>query len=156
MGGSEIGLRVGASEQRAWPGDVCRVRVQLWEQEGLRSDPLSPHREDEHPLPPTSGQAQLGQLAHPAPLLTAQLQGPCPVLGTWISKGCRRQSRLAFQSLTWLPERKQPRRLPGAGGAGDPALMGGEQAEADWAGWGQQMRGQSPLGKLEGFLMHFF
>lgn len=71
-------------------------------------------------------------------------------------KGCGLKSCLAFPSLTWLPERKRLWRLPGAAGAGDPALVGGEQAEAAWAGWGQQMRGQGPLGKLEGFLTHFF
>lgn len=34
MGGSEIGLRVGALEQRAWQGRVCRAKVQLWGRRG--------------------------------------------------------------------------------------------------------------------------
>lgn len=34
--------------------------------------------------------------------------------------------------------------------------MGGEQAEASRAGWGQPMRGQGPLGKLEGFFNTLF
>ena len=152
MGGSEIGLRVGASEQRAWQDDVCRAKVQLWEREGLRLDPHPPRLGDEHPLTPTSCQAQLGQPAHLASLFNGPAVGPLPGDGHMGLQGCGRKSWLDFPSLTWLPERNSSGGSLGPAGAGEPAQMGGEQAEAAWAGWGQQMRGQGPLGKLEGFL----
>lgn len=67
VGGSEIGVRAGASEERAWQCSVCRAKVQLWGQEGLGSDPHPPCLGGEHPLTPTSCQAQLDHqpLLHP-------------------------------------------------------------------------------------------
>lgn len=75
MGGSEIGLRVGASEQRAWQDDVCRAKVQLWEQERLRANPppSPPCLGDEHPLTPTSCQVGRGS----QPILPPCLQSSC-------------------------------------------------------------------------------
>lgn len=125
MGGSEIGLRVGASEQRAWQDDVCRAKVQLWEQEGLRLDPHPPRLGDEHPLTPTSCQAQLGQPAHLASLFNGPAVGPLPGDGHMGLQGCGRKSCLDFPSLTWLPERKQLRRLSGTCGGWRASPSGG-------------------------------